>query len=182
MTEAERTSISKFLSLVLRHQPDAAGVTLDDGGWVAVDALLAGAAAAGRPLSRAALEEVVATSPKRRFSLSPDGDRIRAAQGHSVDVELGYAPATPPARLFHGTVAEALPAIRAEGLAPMARQHVHLSVDEATATVVAKRRGTPVIVTIDAAAMHNDGHVFFVADNGVWLTAAVPARYLAFDS
>lgn len=178
MTPAARTAASKFLSFVLRHRPDSIGLALDPHGWASVDELLARAAEHGRPLSRGELEELVATSPKRRFALSDDGTRIRASQGHSVEVDLGYAPAVPPARLFHGTVASALPAIRAGGLRRMKRHHVHLSADEATARAVGARRGSPVILEIDAAAMQRDGHVFLVSANGVWLTEEVPPRYV----
>ena len=173
---------SKFLSFVLRHEPGSIGLALDAGGWVAIDALLAAARAHGRAISRALLDEIVATSPKRRFAVSDDGQRIRANQGHSVDVALGLPPARPPAVLFHGTVAAALPAIRAEGLRKMARHHVHLSPDEATARVVAARRGAPLILRVDAAGMHAAGLVFYVSDNGVWLTEHVPPRYLAIPT
>jgi len=179
MTPAARTAASKFLSFVLRHHPEAIGLALDPHGWASVDELLARAGEHGRPLSRAELVELVGTSPKHRFAMSEDGTRIRASQGHSVDVDLGYAPAVPPARLFHGTVASALPAIRAEGLRRMERHHVHLSADEATARGVGARRGTPVILEIDAAAMQRDGHAFFVSANGVWLTEEVPSRYVS---
>ena len=178
MDEKQRTQISKFLSLVLRHQPEAAGVVLDDAGWVEVDKLLQGCARAGRPISRAQLEEVVATSPKQRFALSTDGQRIRANQGHSVEVELGYAPATPPATLFHGTHEGVVGAIMGQGLLPMGRHHVHLSGDEHTASVVGARHGKSVVFVVDAAAMHAQGHTFFQSDNGVWLTDRVPVAYL----
>jgi putative RNA 2'-phosphotransferase len=180
MDERTRTSLSKVLSLVLRHDPGAIGIALDAAGWTDVEALLEACGAHGRPLSREALEEVVATSPKRRFALSDDGTRIRASQGHSVEVELGYAPASPPPQLFHGTVAQALDSIRAQGLVRGERHHVHLSADEATARVVGARRGAPVLLRVDAGAMHRDGHLFYRSENGVWLTEAVPARYLGF--
>jgi putative RNA 2'-phosphotransferase len=179
MNEKKRTSISKFLSFVLRHQPEAAGVTLDSAGWVEVDRLLASCAARGRRITRAELEEVVATSPKQRFALSDDGARIRANQGHSVDVSLGYEPAEPPDVLFHGTVRRALPSIREKGLVRMERHHVHLSPDEATAVKVGGRHGTPVVLRIDARAMRQAGHVFYCTPNGVWLTDAVPPGFIS---
>jgi putative RNA 2'-phosphotransferase len=172
------TATSKFLSFVLRHEPGAVGLALGDGGWVEIDRLLEGCRAHGRPLSREVLETVVATSPKQRFAISDDGLRIRASQGHSVEVDLAYEPATPPETLFHGTVAAALPAIRAGGLSKMARHHVHLSPDEATARIVGMRRGAPVVLRVAAGRMHRDGHVFFVSANGVWLTEHVPPEYL----
>lgn len=178
MTEAERTRLSKFLSFVLRHQPGTIGLELDAAGWASVDELLARAAAHRRRFTRAELEEVVATSPKQRFALSTDGQRIRASQGHSVDVDLGYHPATPPALLYHGTVAAAVADIRRDGLRKMSRHHVHLSVDVATARQVGARRGAPVILTVRAGDMHAAGHPFYVSDNGVWLTDAVPPEFV----
>jgi putative RNA 2'-phosphotransferase len=180
MDEQSRRRLSKFLSLVLRHRPQTIGVVLDPAGWVDVDELLARAAAHGRAISRAELDEVVATSDKQRFALSADGRRIRANQGHSVDVDLGYRPAVPPAELFHGTVAAVLAAIRAGGLRKMARHHVHLSADRDTASRVGGRRGAPVILVVRAAAMHTDGHLFYLSANGVWLTDAVPPDYIVF--
>lgn len=179
MDEKDRTAVSKFLSYVLRHDPAAVGIALDGGGWVAVDALLDACAKHGRPLSRGELDEVVATSSKQRFALSECGERIRANQGHSTAVELGYEPAEPPDVLFHGTVARLVPSIRDEGLQRMARHHVHLSPDEATARAVGGRRGKPVILRIDARAMREAGHVFLVTPNGVWLTDSVPPSFIS---
>ena len=177
----KRVATSRFLSLVLRHRPEAIGITLDGAGWVAVDTLLAQCRAHDRELTREALHEIVATSPKQRFMLSDDGARIRANQGHSVPVALGYEQAVPPELLFHGTVASKLAAIRATGLRKMARHHVHLSPDIATARAVGSRRGRPVILRVAAGRMYADGHVFYLSANGVWLTDEVPPRYLAED-
>ena len=170
MDEKQRTRISKFLSFVLRHEPASIGIALDAAGWVDVDALLRAAADHGQPLTRDELSLVVATSPKRRFAFSEDGSRIRASQGHTTQVDLGYEPAEPPAVLFHGTVKLFLSQIR---------DHVHLSADEATAHAVGSRRGKPVILRVDAEAMRNAGHVFFVTPNAVWLTEAVPSEFLS---
>ncbi|MEU4653564.1 RNA 2'-phosphotransferase [Streptomyces sp. NPDC023723] len=179
-TDDRRTvKVSKYLSKHLRHQPERIGLTLDESGWVEIEALLAAVAAHGFPLSRQELDHVVATNDKRRFAV--EGTRIRASQGHSVDVDLGLPPATPPPYLYHGTVARHLDAIRAEGLRPMNRHAVHLSPDRETATRVGARRGRPVVLPVDAAAMHRDGHVFQVSANGVWLTPAVPPEYLRFS-
>lgn len=169
-------SLSKLMSLALRHDPGALGLTLDAQGWVAIEALVAGLAARRRGVTRADVERVVAESDKQRFAI--DGDRIRANQGHSVEVELGYAPATPPDRLYHGTAAANLESIRAQGLRRGSRHHVHLSADVATARRVGARHGTPVVLVVDAARMDADGHAFFQAANGVWLTEHVPPAYL----
>lgn len=168
--------ISKFMSLVLRHAPEEAGLTLDENGWADLGALCAvierkfGA-------SSADVARVVSENPKKRFAIA--GDRIRAVQGHSVDIELGLAPTVPPTLLYHGTKEEFLPAILREGLTGQSRQHVHLSTDIETAYIVARRRkGKDAILRIDSAAMAGDGLTFFLSDNGVWLTDSVPPRYL----
>lgn len=170
--------VSKYLSKHLRHQPERIGLTLDEAGWVEIDTLLAAAAAHGFPVTREELDHVVAANDKQRFAI--EGTRIRASQGHSIDVELGLPPATPPPYLYHGTVARYLDAIRTAGLRPMSRHDVHLSADRETATRVGARRGRPVVLSVDAGAMHRAGHVFHVSANGVWLTKAVPPEYLRF--
>ncbi len=151
------TRTSKFLSLVLRHQPERAGLVLDEAGWVSVDDLLAGCAACGVELDRKQLEQLVQDSDKQRFALSDDGERIRANQGHSVSVALGYAPVEPPEILFHGTVERFLPSIRKQGLVRGKRHHVHMSATEDTAIKVGQRRGRPVLLKVRAGAMHRDG-------------------------
>jgi putative RNA 2'-phosphotransferase len=178
----ELTAISKFLSLVLRHQPDMIRLTLDPAGWARVDELLAKAAASGRKISRDTLHHVVETSDKKRFSLSEDGTRIRANQGHSVHVELGLAPAQPPDVLYHGTATRSLASVLGSGLDKRKRHHVHLSTEVGTAVAVGKRYGAPVLLVIDARKMHADGHVFFRSDNGVWLTDHVPPSYIAVQA
>jgi putative RNA 2'-phosphotransferase len=168
--------VSKFLSRHLRHAPEDIGLTLDDGGWVGVDELLRACERAGLAITRTDLEHVVATNNKQRFSLV--GNRIRANQGHSVEVDLGLQPRRPPEVLYHGTIAANLPMIRAEGLRPMRRQDVHLSSDVDTANRVGSRRGKPVVLTVRAEAMHAEGHEFRVSENGVWLVAEVPPQFL----
>jgi putative RNA 2'-phosphotransferase len=171
--------ISKYLSKHLRHQPDRLGLTLEPGGWVPVSALLTACTRSDFPLSLHELEEVVAHNDKRRFSLDDTRQRIRANQGHSVDVDLQLAPATPPRTLFHGTSSRAVSQIRLEGLLRMGRHHVHLSKDAETATRVGARRGRPVVLEVHAARMASDGHAFYETDNGVWLVAEVPPGYLS---
>jgi putative RNA 2'-phosphotransferase len=170
---------SKFLSFVLRHQPEAIGLALDAEGWGSVEELTAGAARQGRQLSRELIEQVVATNDKKRFELSADGLRIRAVQGHSTHVvQRQFEPVQPPDVLFHGTASRFVAAISREGLKPGSRHYVHLSTDEATARTVGLRYGLPVVLVVDAARMHAQGFVFHQAENGVWLTARVPPAFL----
>jgi putative RNA 2'-phosphotransferase len=173
---------SKFLSLVLRHRPEVIGLTLDAQGWADLDDLIARAAARGQTLSRDLIARVVAENDKQRFALSPDGTRIRANQGHSVAVDLALEPHEPPETLYHGTATRNLRSIERDGLRRGQRHHVHLSPDPATARAVGQRHGEPVVLRVAAAAMHRDGHRFYRAENGVWLTDAVPPAYLSRES
>ncbi len=170
--------LSKFLSFVLRHKPQAIGITLDAEGWVAVEELLAAAARHGHSITREQVEEVVATNDKKRFSFSPDGQLIRANQGHSVEVDLGLVPVEPPELLYHGTVERFLDSIHGKGLLRGNRHHVHLSADRETAARVGQRRGRPVVLVVEAGRMHCEGHEFYRSENGVWLTETVPPEYL----
>lgn len=173
------TETSKFLSYVLRHEPQSIGLSLDTEGWASIDALIAAAAKHGRTLGRALIEQVVDTSEKKRFALSEDGSSIRAVQGHSTDsVAISFEEKVPPAVLYHGTATRFLESIRAQGLLPGARHHVHLSEDRQTATSVGQRYGTPVVLTIAAGVMHEQGFKFFQAQNGVWLVSHVPSEQL----
>jgi putative RNA 2'-phosphotransferase len=174
--------LSKFLSLVLRHKPDAIGLSLDAQGWAGLDDLIEKSNAAGTRFDRDDLLRVVKTSDKKRFSVSSDGLRIRAAQGHSLSVELGLSPRQPPPVLYHGTATRFVASILSEGLKPQARQYVHLSVDESTARRVGERHGRPYIVQVDALSMYTRGFQFYLADNGVWLTDHVPPEFLAPSS
>lgn len=170
--------ISKFLSLVLRHKPETIGLTLDKGGWASVFELLQACERHGLPITLKELHAVVAFNDKKRFSFNDDGTLIRANQGHSVKVELGYQPQEPPEILYHGTVERFLPSILAKGLLKGQRHHVHLSPDIATATKVGVRRGQPVILSIKSGQMHRDGYTFYQSTNGVWLTDHVPVAYI----
>ena len=172
------TRLSKFLSLVLRHKPETIGITLDPSGWVRVDELLEKLNRAGRGVSRGQLERLVLHNDKQRFAFSRDGSKIRANQGHSVAIDLDLPPRIPPPRLYHGTARRFLPAIREQGLSKGSRQHVHLSADEATAGKVGRRHGEPVVLSVAAGRMHEDGYVFYRSENGIWLTESVPVRYL----
>ncbi|MGW6819686.1 RNA 2'-phosphotransferase [Streptomyces sp. NPDC055005] len=179
MDDRRTVKVSKYVSKHLRHQPERIELVLDPHGWVEIDDLLTAAAGQGFPITRTELDHVVAANDKQRFAI--DGTRIRASQGHTVAVDLDLPEAEPPAYLYHGTVAATLAAIRAEGLRPMARHHVHLSPDRETATRVGARRGRPVVLSVDAGAMRAAGHVFRISANGVWLVDAVPPEFLRFQ-
>jgi putative RNA 2'-phosphotransferase len=167
---------------VLRHEPSAAHIVLDSAGWVDIAVLLAGCHQAGKSLTRDDLEHVVVTNAKWRFEFSADGLRIRASQGHSVEVELEYAPQEPPVLLYHGTATRFLDAIRAQGLLKMERHHVHLSEETKLTLEVGARHGKPVLLTILAGEMHAAGHVFYRSTNGVWLVDQVPPQSLLFPA
>ncbi len=171
-------TVSKFLAKHLRHTPEALGLTLQSGGWVSVDHLLAASERAGFPISYDELIECVETNDKKRFAFDDTGDLIRANQGHSVEVDLQLEARQPPEVLYHGTVERFLPSILTDGLNKGKRHHVHLSSDLETARKVGARRGKPVLLRVHAGAMHRAGIPFFVSANGVWLTDTVPVRYL----
>ena len=179
MNEKELVRLSKSLSSWLRHDPHAIGLEPDAAGWVRIDDLLRAAAEHGKRFSRAALDLVVAENNKRRYEIDDTWTLIRARQGHSIDVDLGYEPVDPPAVLYHGTAEKSLGLVMAQGLLPMARHAVHLSADTATARIVGARHGRPMVLVVDAARMGVDGHDFYVTGNGVWLADMVPAEYLA---
>jgi len=173
------TTVSKYLAKYLRHAPYELGLTLQPGGWVPVDDLLAAARRHGFPISYDELIECVETNDKRRYLFNEAGEMIRANQGHSVEVDLQLEEREPPNVLYHGTVERFLPSIVSEGLNKGRRHHVHLSKDVETARKVGARRGHPVILRVDAGRMHRDGHRFLLSTNGVWLTDAVPPGYLS---
>ncbi len=181
MDAKQTRKTSKFLSLVLRHKPETIGIQLDEAGWTSVDELLTAMGRRGRPLSREQLELVVRTNDKRRFAFSEDGTRIRANQGHSVEVELGYESAEPPDILYHGTPERFVPSILRHGLNKGERHHVHLHADRKVARTVGQRRGKPIILVIKAKEMRTAGHEFFVTPNNVWLTDHVPSSFIEVD-
>lgn len=172
---------SKFIALVLRHKPEAAGITLDGHGWAQVDELIAGVSRR-MPLTREMLEEIVRTDNKQRYSFSPDHQRIRANQGHSIPVDVELKQTVPPDTLYHGTGEKYVESILQEGLLPKSRLYVHLSRDAATAEQVGRRHGKPVLFQVDAAAMVRDGYAFYLSENQVWLTREVPVRYLTIQA
>lgn len=172
--------LSKFISRVLRHRPQAIHLTMDAQGWVSVKELLQNANRQGIPLTQENLQQIVEQNDKRRYALSEDGMRIRASQGHTISVDLGLTSQTSPAKLFHGTAQQFLDSIRQKGLIPGKRNHVHLSKDVETALNVGRRHGQAVVLTVKAEEMAQAGYAFYLSENGVWLTEVVPVMYLVF--
>ena len=179
MSEQKHKKVSKSLSYVLRHRPDTIGLELGEGGWVLVDELIAAFKQAGRKMSHELLQAVVAENDKQRFEYSEDRTQIRARQGHSADVDLGYEPANPPGTLYHGTATRFLEPIFQKGLIKGSRHHVHMSTNKETMLQVGMRHGKAVLLAIDAQRMSVDGHEFFVTGNDVWLTDHVPPVYIS---
>jgi putative RNA 2'-phosphotransferase len=182
MTEKDTVRVSRFLSLILRHEPEKVGLRLDEAGWVDVDELLRAVNGHAMPLTLDELQHVVATSSKKRFAFSEDGKRIRASQGHSVEVDLQYLPQTPPEILYHGTATRFLDGIRKHGLQKMARHDVHLSAETKVTFQVGGRHGKPVLLAIRAGEMHRAGRVFRCSANGVWLVPCVPSEFIDFPA
>ena len=178
MNEKQRKPISKSLSYVLRHRPDTIGVELQEGGWIDIPVLLNAMKRSGKTLTLETLQTIVAECTKQRFEFSPDGSQIRARQGHSVEVDLGYEPTPPPPVLYHGTATRNLDSIFADGLIKGRRHHVHLSTNKETMIQVAMRHGKPVLLAVDAARMSEAGCEFYVTGNDVWLTDHVAPEYL----
>jgi putative RNA 2'-phosphotransferase len=174
----EDESLSKQLSYVLRHAPSSVGLELNGEGWASIEHLIECLRRAGHGISREKLNHIVETSDKKRFTISDDGTRIRAAQGHSIPVALGLPPSTPPDVLYHGTATRFMESILCEGLKPRSRLQIHLSADTETAARVGKRHGQPAVLRIDSREMIKQGFKFYRADNGVWLTDMVPAEFI----
>ena len=171
-------ALGRFLSLVLRHRPEAAYLTVDSHGWANVEALLSGCRRAGKPLDRADLERIVRENNKQRYSFNENHTKIRANQGHSIPVDLELEASVPPPVLYHGTATRFLDAIRQKGLLPGSRQYVHLSTDVDTAWKVGGRHGKPVVLALDTQAMVQDNLCFYRSENQVWLCKAVPWQYI----
>jgi len=178
MSERDLVRLSRFLSLVLRHDPGAIGLTLDAEGWVGVESLLAAARAHKVDINRELLEMIVAGDAKTRYSLSEDGGRIKANYGHSVEVDLRLRAQEPPEFLYHGTATRHLDSIKRNGIESGRRRFVHLSIDIPTATVVGERHGKPAVLKIDARRMHDAGLELYHSESGIWLTRTVPPEYI----
>ncbi len=180
MNNKEIRKISKFLSLILRHKPEIIDIQMDEQGWVKTDELLEKLRLHHRGISLEQLKTVVAENNKKRFAFNEDESLIRASQGHSVQLDLGYDAVTPPEFLYHGTATRFLESIRKTGLEKRGRHHVHLSQELSTAKNVGGRHGKVIILNIRSLEMHQKGFDFFVSENGVWLTDHVPVEYIAF--
>lgn len=179
MNEKEKKEISKFLSLVLRHQPEVIGIYMDENGWVAVEELIQKCKSKNIHFDIEGLYEIVSTNDKQRFAFSNDKSRIRANQGHSIDIDLALEPKQPPSILYHGTADKNIASILMHGITKISRQHVHLSTSIETAKNVGARHGKPSILCVDAGKMHNDGYTFYQSENKVWLTDVIPSEYLS---
>jgi len=178
ISEKQLTHISKFLSLVLRHQPETISIQLDQNGWTDVNELIEKANNYGIKFDKETLQHIVATNSKKRFAFNDTFDKIRASQGHSIEIELGYTNQKPPTILFHGTAEKFVQSILETGLKKQSRQHVHMSSDLETALKVGQRHGKPFVFKVFAEQMYNDNFPFYISDNGVWLTDNVPTKYL----
>lgn len=177
MGKNKENKLSVFISLVLRHKPEAACITLDEHGWANVDELIEGINKSGHQITMEILEEIVRSDEKSRYSFNQDRTLIRANQGHSVKVDVGLKEEEPPSILYHGTAKRFLESIFKDGLRPMSRLYVHLSKNNETALNVGKRHGEPAVLQIDAGKMHRNGYKFYLSENGVWLTKEVPGMY-----
>lgn len=171
-------ALGRFLSLVLRHQPQAAGITLDEHGWADVDALLVGVCKSGRKIDREKLEQIVRDNNKQRYSFNADGTKIRANQGHSLSVDVELIRQMPPEILYHGTASRFLPSIQQQGITRQSRQYVHLSAELNTAWSVGRRHGKPIVLVLNAAAMAQDDIPFYLSANHIWLCPSVPWQYI----
>lgn len=173
---------SKFLSLILRHQPQKHGLTLDRHGWAQIDDVIRVANRAKIPLTHQLIQQIVLENDKQRFAISDDGRAIRARYGHSIPVDLELISLEPPPQLYHGTATRFLESIRSQGLVRGFRQFVHLSTDIQMATIVGKRHGAPVVLTVNSGAMYADGYSFYYSESGIWLVDSVPVKYIIFPS
>lgn len=178
ISEKEQTQISKFLSLVLRHQPELINLKIESSGWTDVEDLIAKANDYGIKFDRQILEYIVANNSKKRFAFNSTFDKIRASQGHSIETDLGYINQQPPMQLYHGTSEKSVEAILELGIDKRSRQHVHLSAEIDTALSVGRRHGKPVIFLVHSGKMYDDGFAFYLSENDVWLVNHVPSKYL----
>ena len=180
MNSKQSKTLSKFLSLILRHNPGKIGLSLDKNGWGDLSELIQNCKVSGKDISIEDIEYVVATNNKKRFEFDEDKRKIRACQGHSINIDLALDPTCPPDTLYHGTATETVEYIKYDGILKMGRDYVHLTSDYQTAVNTGNRHGKPKVLLIDAKKMHKHGMEFFLANNGVWLTEFVPEEYIIY--
>ena len=132
----------------------------------------------GRKVSLDDLKKIVASNNKQRFRFNDDFTKIRANQGHSISVDVELNEVRPPVVLYHGTATKFLESIKHNGLIAKNRLHVHLSADKETAIKVGGRHGKPIVLTVNSAKMYEDGFIFYLSENNVWLTVSVPINYI----
>ncbi|MFD0700372.1 RNA 2'-phosphotransferase [Myroides pelagicus] len=178
MEKAKQNQLGKFVSLVLRHQPETIGLFLDKEGWADINELISKSARKGMSFTREELDYIVENNDKKRYAYNSDQTRIRANQGHSIAVDLQLMEKRPPEFLYHGTTVRFVESIRKKGILKMQRQQVHLSPNMQVAVQVGARRGEVFVFTVKAGEMYADGLVFFESDNGVWLTDFIDCKYL----
>jgi putative RNA 2'-phosphotransferase len=166
------------LSYILRHHPELIDLNLDEKGWANVNEIIAKSANDNQGFTFDELNEIVETNDKKRFVFNEDKTRIRANQGHSIGIDLNLKPQQPPELLYHGTAQANVDSILKNGIEKRSRQHVHLSLDIETATKVGMRHGKPIILTISTGKMFEDGILFYLSENNVWLTDFVNPCYI----
>lgn len=174
----KKNNLSKFISLILRHKPEAIGITLDEHGYANVDELIEGINKQNYIIDFDKLKDIVDTDNKQRYSFNKDFTKIRANQGHSIKVDVELEEKRPPKYLYHGTATRFVESIHNEGIKPQSRLYVHLSDNHTTATKVGTRHGSPEVLVVEARNMYKDGYKFYLSKNGVWLTEYVPTQYI----
>lgn len=177
----ENVKLGRFISYILRHHPEAVNLELDENGWADTEELINKINLSGSAIDFAKLNEIVKTNDKKRYEFSDDYKKIRACQGHSINVDLNLKPVKPPQCLYHGTALKNVEIIKKEGLRKISRQYVHLSIDYETAYNVGKRHGKPYIIKVESGKMYDNGHVFYLSKNKVWLSEDINSEYLIFE-
>jgi putative RNA 2'-phosphotransferase len=171
--------LSKFMSLVLRHEPEKIGIVLGSEGFVPLDVFVVAMNAKGayRWVTEEHIREIVETSDKQRFEIV--SGQIRARYGHSVEEAITYPEIEPPLVLYHGTTPQAATLILQSGLQSMQRQYVHLSSTVDQAVVVGRRRTPqPVILTVRARDAWQAGVKFFNFESRLYLSTTIPPEYI----
>jgi putative RNA 2'-phosphotransferase len=168
--------LSKFMILVLRHKPFNFGLTPDQYGFVSMEDLLCVLRNRYQDVQCSDIETVVANCPKNRFETK--GQNIRARYGHSIDVKLDKEPMQPPEFLFFSTISSREEDIFREGIKPMSRKYVHLSINKHEAWEVGRRKTkNPIVLNVKAREAFQKG-VKFYDMGGVVLTQIIPSEFV----